>query len=120
MTSKNTIDVFFIPADMDEPCKVVNIKDDWQGMAKLINAQYVDVVQIFSGKHVRLDIWVDDEGLLFDKPYNRRASVFTSQSLVGDALLAGSNSKGESLSVDGSMVKKFYTFLKGDANVLHY
>ena len=68
-------------------------------MASLIGCDYVDAVTC----GIRgLDIWIDDEGLLYERPHNYRASALTRDNitLVGNAFLAGFDDEGNTVSVD--------------------
>ena len=64
---------------------------DYKDMNRLIGAEYGTVVQPWFGrgedKNTRIDLWVDDEGLLTGRKYNPTASGCCGQRIMGAALV---------------------------------
>jgi len=91
--------VLYIPHNIGQRCELVTIDRGVENMASLIGCHYVDAVTC----GIRgLDIWIDDEGLLYERPHNYRASALTRDNitLVGNAFLAGFDDEGNTVSVD--------------------
>jgi hypothetical protein len=62
---------------------------DYKDMNRLIGAEYGTVVTVpgLGDENTRIDLWVDDEGLLTGRKYNPTASGFCGQTIMGHALV---------------------------------
>jgi len=91
--------VLYIPHNMGQRCELMTINHSVENMASLIGCRFVDAVSCMFRD---LDIWIDDEGLMFERPHNYRASALTRDRvpLVGNAFLAGFDEVGNTISVD--------------------
>ena len=91
--------VLYIPHNMGQRCELMTINHSVENMASLIGCRFVDAVSCLFRD---LDIWIDDEGLMFQRPHNYRASALTRDRvpLVGNAFLAGFDEAGNTISVD--------------------
>ena len=93
--SNTTNNALLIPADLNAACKSVHIPNrDLFEVSKIIGCEYVALVNVLpiirQGIGMDTDLWVDDCGLLVERPVlNVRASIISGQRLYGNAILTG-------------------------------
>ena len=103
--STTTYNSLAIPTDLNTPCHVLVIPgDDLSHIASHIGCEYVarvDLLPIINkGIGMDTDMWVDDCGLLVDRPVlNVRASIITGQQIFGNAVITGRNNDPEGDSI---------------------
>jgi hypothetical protein len=103
--NSGTRSVVLVPAEQDQPVKVLQIPNGYQSMNDAISAKWGDVVNIRKAprsgtatmsaseiarqRHrLHLDLWIDDEGALANNPRsNARASALSGMLIFGDALV---------------------------------
>ena len=91
-----------IPADRELPCyhTVIESFRDLQGKVGGTFDMVVANVVDDDFNPVNIDIWVNDEGLIWQMPQNQRAEWLAGKHLVGDAVVSGEpTAEGESTSV---------------------
>ena len=82
-----TLRGILIPADLDQPIRVVDV-GDCRGIAKAVAAQYVERVRCVLTHDLNLTLAVDEEGWFRDHPLvNSRARMLYPGALVGDVLV---------------------------------
>jgi len=85
----------FIPADEAIPVFELEVAEEYPGvgvaLAHLMQEDQVWIERVVVSKEPRVDMWVDEEGLLKGRPYNRRAVAFSKYQgeIVGDVVLLG-------------------------------
>ena len=102
MKNKKKLTVFFIPADPAIRAGIVEIGDNLGAMVDLIQCNYLDATPTKNINGTRWDMWIDDEGLILNKPLNIRASLLSMHEgamLHGDVFIAGHDGKGNTRSV---------------------
>lgn len=83
-----------IPADLEKPIEVVQFEGKGYDKAReLLGGAYIQLVQVQGYK--RLHMCTDEEGKVFGKPLNFRASLVAGigQDIVGDVVICGKNFK---------------------------
>ena len=93
------ISVLLIPADLNKPCTMVNIrKGDYAliDMYKHMDCNYVERLQTPKKNMMNMILWVDEEGSIESlkrKPVlNVRGSILAGQPIMGNVILAGQDS----------------------------
>lgn len=85
---------------------------DWTGIAPSIGADWFDIVRLKE----YADMYVDDTGLLTDRPVNMIASCLATESagfprlIVGDVLIAGHDGNGNTVDVPEWVVSYLKSF----------
>jgi hypothetical protein len=81
----------FIPADMEQPIRVVPLisDDPIRDLCSLIDCEFVERIRALASTDAPVALWVDEEGALKQNLMNTRASIIAGIPLVGDAILAG-------------------------------
>lgn len=95
----------FIPADDTAPTEMRTL-NVWKDIQRAVDGTFdcvtASMVAPDDFKVITLDVWVNDEGLIWNLPFNRRASYLTQRELVGDAIVLGPvTDDGESTDVPG-------------------
>ena len=103
--STTTFNALSVPTDLNTPCHALVIpSDDLSHIASHIGCDYVARVDLLplvnEGIGMDTDMWVDDCGLLVDRPVlNVRASIITGQQIFGNAVITGRNNDPEGDSI---------------------
>lgn len=103
--------VLVIPAEASAPMYMAYSTgyEDLNALAKceVGTVSNVESFYMLDGKRKngRIDLWVDDMGLLVSKPHNIRASIIGNQPLVGDTVLVATDEEGESQNIDQAYIK---------------
>lgn len=90
-TTNNNIPAAFIPANICDPIKTVDITTDLSSMYPIIGCTIVEPVALHRSYNATL--WVDEEGFCKQNILNLRASVLCGRPIVGDAIMAGTDGK---------------------------
>ena len=74
----------------------IDISEDWKEISKVLNCQYFDIVipSLFGNNGDCL--YIDDEGLLLEKPLGAFSITTYPQVLSGNGLILGTKGEGES------------------------
>jgi len=87
------ISVLLIPADLNTPCTMVNIRKgdcSLNDMYEHMNCNYVARIET---PNKNMILWADEEGMLKQDPKtNVRGSILAGQQIFGNVLLAGQDS----------------------------
>jgi hypothetical protein len=87
------ISVLLIPADLNTPCTMVNIRKgdcSLNDMYEHMNCNYVARIETPKKNMI---LWVDEEGMLKQDPKtNVRGSILAGQQIYGNVILAGQDS----------------------------
>ena len=87
------ISVLLIPADLNTPCTMVNIRKgdcSLNDMYEHMNCNYVARIET---PNKNMILWVDEEGMLKQNPKtNIRGSILAGQQIYGNVILAGQDS----------------------------
>lgn len=87
-----------VPADLTQDAYGTDISD-YREIQAVVRGPF-DIVR-FSTPAFDVSVFVNDEGLILQLPFNERASWLTGRHLAGDALVAGGvDAAGNTLSVD--------------------
>jgi hypothetical protein len=87
------ISVLLIPADLNTPCTMVNIRKgdcSLNDMYEHMNCNYVARIET---PNKNMILWADEEGMLKQDPKtNVRGSILAGQQIFGNVILAGQDS----------------------------
>jgi len=90
------ISVLLIPADLNTPCTMVNIRKGDCSLNDMYKHMDCDYVQRLETPKKNMILWVDEEGCLETlkrKPVlNVRGSILAGQPIMGNVILAGQDS----------------------------
>ena len=96
---KNTttiISVLLIPADLNKPCTMVNIRKGDYALLDMYKEMDCDYVQRLETPNKNMILWVDEEGsiptLKRTPKTNVRGSILAGQQIFGNVILAGQDS----------------------------
>lgn len=105
--SARTVVGLSIPADESQPVAVVTLTPDLSGIRQYVGRAgaepYVEAIPVDLARTTHM--WVDEDGRMADLSPNRRASrligarVLGGDDLVGDALVLGTTSEGDEVSL---------------------
>ena len=91
-----TISVLLIPADLNLPCTMVNIRRGDYALIDMYKHMDCDYVQRLATLKKNMILWVDEEGSIESlkrKPVlNVRGSILAGQPIMGNVILAGQDS----------------------------
>jgi len=93
----------FIPSDDNSPTEMRTL-NEWRDIQRQVDGTFdcvvAGVVDPIGFKTQYLDVWVNDEGLIWNLPLNKRASYLTQRHIVGDVIVLGPvTDDGESTNV---------------------
>ena len=90
------ISVLLIPADLNKPCTMVNIRKGDYALIDMYKHMDCDYVQRLETPKKNMILWVDEEGSIESlkrKPVlNVRGSILAGQPIMGNVILAGQDS----------------------------
>ena len=87
------ISVLLIPADLNKPCTMVNIRKGDYALIDMYKHMDCDYVQRLETPKKNMILWVDEEGMLKQYPKtNVRGSILAGQHIYGNVILAGQDS----------------------------
>lgn len=90
------ISVLLIPADLNTPCSMVNLRKGDYALIDMYKHMDCDYVQRLETPKKNLILWIDEEGCLESlkrKPVlNVRGSILAGQPIMGNVILAGQDS----------------------------
>ena len=87
------ISVLLIPADLNTPCTMVNIRKGDYALNDMYTEMNCNYVQRLETPNKNMILWVDEEGMLKQNPKtNVRGSILAGQQLYGNVILAGQDS----------------------------
>ncbi len=90
------ISVLLIPADLNTPCSMVNLRKGDYALIDMYKHMDCDYVQRLETPKKNMILWVDEEGCLETlkrKPVlNVRGSILAGQPIMGNVILAGQDS----------------------------
>ncbi len=90
------ISVLLIPADLNTPCTMVNLRKGDYALIDMYKHMDCDYVQRLETPKKNMILWVDEEGCLETlkrKPVlNVRGSILAGQPIMGNVILAGQDS----------------------------
>ena len=90
------ISVLLIPADLNKPCTMVNIRKGDSALNDMYTHMDCNYVQRLETPKKNMILWVDEEGCLDSikgKPVlNVRGSILAGQPIMGNVILAGQDS----------------------------
>jgi len=90
------ISVLLIPADLNTPCTMVNIRKGDYALIDMYKHMDCDYVQRLETPKKNMILWVDEEGSIESlkrKPVlNVRGSILAGQPIMGNVILAGQDS----------------------------
>ena len=90
------ISVLLIPADLNTPCTMVNIRKGDYALIDMYNEMDCDYVQRLETPNKNMILWVDEEGSLptlkRTPKTNVRGSILAGQQIFGNVILAGQDS----------------------------
>ena len=97
MKNRTTIiSVLLIPADLNTPCSMVNLRKGDYALIDMYKHMDCDYVQRLETPKKNMILWVDEEGCLETlkrKPVlNVRGSILAGQPIMGNVILAGQDS----------------------------
>ena len=90
------ISVLLIPADLNTPCTMVNIRKGDYALIDMYKHMDCDYVQRLETPKKNMILWIDEEGCLESlkrKPVlNVRGSILAGEPIMGNVILAGQDS----------------------------
>lgn len=90
------ISVLLIPADLNTPCTMVNIRKGDYALIDMYKEMDCDYVQRLETPNKNMILWVDEEGSLptlkRTPKTNVRGSILAGQQIFGNVILAGQDS----------------------------
>ena len=90
------ISVLLIPADLNTPCTMVNLRKGDYALIDMYKHMDCDYVQRLETPKKNMILWIDEEGCLESlkrKPVlNVRGSILAGQPIMGNVILAGQDS----------------------------
>jgi hypothetical protein len=87
------ISVLLIPADLNTPCTMVNIRKGDCSLNDMYEHMNCNYVQRLETPKKNMILWVDEEGTLKQDPKtNVRGSILAGQQIYGNVILAGQDS----------------------------
>jgi hypothetical protein len=90
------ISVLLIPADLNTPCSMVNLRKGDYALIDMYKHMDCDYVQRLETPKKNMILWVDEEGCLETlkrKPVlNVRGSILAGEPIMGNVILAGQDS----------------------------
>ena len=87
------ISVLLIPADLNTPCTMVNIRKGEYALNDMYKPMKCDYVQRLETPNKNMILWIDEEGMLKQEPKtNVRGSILAGQQIFGNVILAGQDS----------------------------
>ena len=87
------ISVLLIPADLNTPCTMVNIRKGDSALNDMYTHMNCNYVQRLETPKKNMILWVDEEGMLKQDPKtNVRGSILAGQQIYGNVILAGQDS----------------------------
>ena len=90
------ISVLLVPADLNTPCTMVNIRKGDYALIDMYKHMDCDYVQRLETPKKNMILWVDEEGSIESlkrKPVlNVRGSILAGQPIMGNVILAGQDS----------------------------
>ena len=90
------ISVLLIPADLNKPCTMVNIRKGDYALIDMYKEMDCDYVQRLETPNKNMILWVDEEGsiptLKRTPKTNVRGSILAGQQIFGNVILAGQDS----------------------------
>ena len=94
--STTIVSVLLVPADLNLPCTMVNIRKGDYALTDMYKHMDCDYVQRLETPKKNMILWVDEEGCLETlkrKPVlNVRGSILAGQPIMGNVILAGQDS----------------------------
>ena len=87
------ISVLLIPADLNKPCTMVNIRKGDSALNDMYTHMNCNYVQRLETPKKNMILWVDEEGMLKQDPKtNVRGSILAGEQIFGNVILAGQDS----------------------------
>ena len=90
------ISVLLIPADLNKPCTMVNIRKGDYALIDMYKEMDCDYVQRLETPNKNMILWVDEEGsiptLKRTPKTNVRGSILAGEQIFGNVILAGQDS----------------------------
>ena len=87
------ISVLLIPADLNTPCTMVNIRKGEYALNDMYKPMKCDYVQRLETPNKNMILWIDEEGMLKQEPKtNVRGSILAGEQIFGNVILAGQDS----------------------------
>ena len=90
------ISVLLIPADLNKPCTMVNIRKGDSALIDMYKEMDCDYVQRLETPNKNMILWVDEEGsiptLKRTPKTNVRGSILAGEQIFGNVILAGQDS----------------------------
>ena len=116
-TPSNTLHVAFIPANLFDPIKIVQITSDLSSMYPIIGCDIVEPVALDT--NYKSNLWVDEEALCKANPIiNLRASCLAGRPVYGNAIFAGEKMTEDGPEIDTLCIpcpKIFFDLLQQEA-----
>ena len=113
------ISVLLIPADLNTPCTVVNIRKGDYALIDMYKEMDCDYVQRLETPKKNMILWVDEEGSIESlkrKPVlNVRGSILAGQPIMGNVILAGQDSMYGVDGIEFDTVKEMIKRLENSA-----
>ena len=113
------ISVLLIPADLNTPCTMVNIRKGEYALNDMYKHMDCDYVQRLETPKKNMILWVDEEGCLDSikgKPVlNVRGSILAGQPIMGNVILAGQDSMYGVDGIEFDTVKEMIKRLENSA-----
>jgi hypothetical protein len=113
------ISVLLIPADLNTPCTMVNIRKGDYALIDMYKHMDCDYVQRLETPKKNMILWIDEEGCLESlkrKPVlNVRGSILAGQPIMGSVILAGQDSMYGVDGIEFDTVKEMIKRLENSA-----
>jgi uncharacterized protein DUF3846 len=77
-----------------------------------IEPVYLDIVDAAANKTYPVILWVDEDGIMKKLQYNALASMFANVPIMGNAVLLGINTDGDSVSIPQVIVNEYLSVLR--------
>jgi len=113
------ISVLLIPADLNTPCTMVNIRKGDHALIDMYKHMDCDYVQRLETPKKNMILWVDEEGsiptLKRTPKTNVRGSILAGEQIFGNVILAGQDSMYGVDSIEFDTVKEMIKRLENSA-----
>jgi len=113
------ISVLLVPADLNTPCSMVNIRKGDYALIDMYKHMDCDYVQRLETPKKNMILWVDEEGCIESlkrKPVlNVRGSILAGQPIMGNVILAGQDSMYGVDGIEFDTVKEMIKRLENSA-----
>jgi len=95
----------------NDVAKVIDIEHTLDALHQAVNCRTFDIATRFIGNR-QFDIYVDDMGLLVEKPIFNGVAIDCDELLAGNLLILKSNAKGETLGLTMAEISHILTYVK--------